>query len=480
MSLLMPEYERNLRAAARRLASDSAATPKPSRNGFGSWLLVALAGAVTVGIAVAALALVGHRGAPNSGTPSGTLPAVQYSCAGQKILRTRGRLVPIAHGTVARRRWTLEADSGRRGFASVQAGRLLLGGHAYGFCRTGVDIELVNSGPHGIVYGIAPRRIHPPITIQASTARGTIANPVSAYNYPATSRHVPGGTLFLRTLPAPACAYRGGLAMSASEGSVTTSTGTSSTGLLVMVGHFTRSCAPGQLLLSAPDSPAPASLQPCRSSQLGLGVGPDVSEMMEQHTLILRIHNTSASACELRGYPRIVLRDKSGAALPFQYRQGGDLELTNAPPKLVTLSPGGNAYWGLNKNVCVGHDQGLAAEVSFAPPGSRSPLAIALRRYLFIDYCGQSDPGHRVDLTPIEPTLNAVQTQVMPEVVGDSVSAANSLLGAARIARGARVTTRTVRSPAPRGSVVGQVPAAGTTLGSRNEQIVLTVSRGRH
>ena len=101
----------------------------------------------------------------------------------------------------------MEVDDARHGLGHVQAGRFLVGGRAYGFCQTGLDLELVNAGPHGVAYGLASRPYRPPIVIEATTARGTAANPVSADKYRAMTRQVPGATLFVRALPPSACAY---------------------------------------------------------------------------------------------------------------------------------------------------------------------------------------------------------------------------------------------------------------------------------
>lgn len=239
MSLLMPEYERQLRAAARRLAGDSAAVVKPARSRLGSWLLLGFTAAVTVAVAAAAVVLIGHRG---QSTPAAGPPATQYNCAPHQILRTKGPLVPTARGTVRGQRWTLELDSARHGLRSVQAGRLMLGGRGYGFCKTGLDLELVNAGPHGIAYGLAARPYRPPIDIEATTKHGTAGHPVKAHDYPARTRDVPQATLFLRALPASACAYDG-LAVSASERPANSGTGQ---GVLTFY-SFTRACARGQL-----------------------------------------------------------------------------------------------------------------------------------------------------------------------------------------------------------------------------------------
>jgi len=244
MSLLMPEYERQLRAAAARLAGEGT-TARPARGGLRSWLVIGLTGAVA--LAVAAIVLIGHHGATLGTTPGSVLPAVQYDCAPHQILRPKGRLVASAHGTVGGQPWTLKTDSGRRGLGSVQAGRFLLGGHAYGFCRGALDVELVNAGPHGIVYGLATRVYETPMVIEATTAHGTAAHPVTALKYPTTARQVPGATLFVGALPASACAYHN-LALTAPKRPA--STFTEST--VSFFGPFSHACAPGQLRQAPP------------------------------------------------------------------------------------------------------------------------------------------------------------------------------------------------------------------------------------
>jgi hypothetical protein len=191
---------------------------------------------VTGAVLSVALLAAGQAGA------NSPRPTTQYDCARHLILRTKGPLVPAAHGTIGRRRWTLEVDSARHGVRRVQAGRLILGGRVYGFCESRLNVELVNAGPHGIVYGLAARLYRPPIVVEATTAHGTPRKPVRAHQYPARTRQVSEATLFLRALPASACAYRD-LAVTAAERPTRSGGGRS-----VLVGYtFTRSCAPGQL-----------------------------------------------------------------------------------------------------------------------------------------------------------------------------------------------------------------------------------------
>jgi hypothetical protein len=155
---------------------------------------------------------------------------------------------------------------------------------------------------------------------------------------------------------------------------------------------------------------APAVVSPsyCRSSRLRVVLGPLVSEATEQNTVILEFRNVSATTCGLRGYPGIVLSDGSGSVLPFGYRQGGDQMLTSQPPALVVLRPGAVAYAAFNKNSCVMHASRSAVGGEVTPPGSSQPLALDLRHYRILDYCPAGDPGHVVDVSPVEPASRDV------------------------------------------------------------------------
>jgi Protein of unknown function (DUF4232) len=146
----------------------------------------------------------------------------------------------------------------------------------------------------------------------------------------------------------------------------------------------------------------------CQSRQLRVALGPLVSEATEQNTVILEFRNISATTCDLRGYPSIMLSDSSGAALPFAYHQGGDQMLTSKPPTLDVLRPGAIAYTAFNKNSCVMYALRSAVGGEVTLPGSSQAFAFDLRHYRILDYCPAGDPGHVVDISPVEPTRRAV------------------------------------------------------------------------
>jgi len=146
----------------------------------------------------------------------------------------------------------------------------------------------------------------------------------------------------------------------------------------------------------------------CGLSQLQLTAGPRISEMTEQNTLVLVFRNISAKACDLRGYPGITLTDSRGRRLAFVYRPGGDQMLTSNRPGLVRLAPHGYAYSALNKNTCVSFARTSAARAEVTPPGQHEPLVLTLAHYPILGYCGRGDPGHTIDIAPVEPTSAGV------------------------------------------------------------------------
>jgi len=146
----------------------------------------------------------------------------------------------------------------------------------------------------------------------------------------------------------------------------------------------------------------------CKVSQLRLYAGTKVSEMTEQDTRLLILHNISTRGCDLHGYPSITLLDSRGAVLGFRYRRRGDQELTGAAPARVAVPVNHRAYFALNKTACVARAKALAGKLVVTVPHARGKLTLKLALYPLLDYCAAPDPGHTIDVTPIEQTPDAV------------------------------------------------------------------------
>ena len=98
----------------------------------------------------------------------------------------------------------------------------------------------------------------------------------------------------------------------------------------------------------------------------------------------------------------------AGRLLPFHIRWGGDAVLTTARPTLVPLPPGGTAYVGINKDVCARHYYRSAHIFQVIPPNDYQALSYTKPRYPSLGYCRAGDPGHTVDVSPVEPTMRGV------------------------------------------------------------------------
>jgi len=155
---------------------------------------------------------------------------------------------------------------------------------------------------------------------------------------------------------------------------------------------------------------AGASVKSCASAALALRQGPRVVPRVMQLPLLLEIVNDGHSTCTLAGYPRIALLSLSGTVYPFAYRDGGDEQVTGHRPVAVTLRPGGGAFVLINKNACIASVNGrLARQVRLTPPGGTGTLTLRSLSGYFLDYCGAGDPGHRVDVSPVEASVSGAE-----------------------------------------------------------------------
>ena len=97
----------------------------------------------------------------------------------------------------------------------------------------------------------------------------------------------------------------------------------------------------------------------------------------------------------------------AGRMLRFHIRWGGDDVLTTARPALVPLSPGGPPTSGSTKR-CAWHYYRAAHIFQVIPPNDYQPLTFSKPRSAILTYCRAGDPGHTVNVTPVEPGLRSV------------------------------------------------------------------------
>jgi hypothetical protein len=99
-----------------------------------------------------------------------------------------------------------------------------------------------------------------------------------------------------------------------------------------------------------------------------------------------------------------VFFDARGRMLPLVVEDGGNGEVTAAHPATTMLRVGGSAFILLSKYRCDLEDRGVATTLQVALPGAGGVWRLPVSQEGIAD-CGRGDPGSRVYVSPIEPTL---------------------------------------------------------------------------
>ncbi len=252
MSLLIPELERQLRAAARARRSEQEQRLRRWVPGLGQ-LMLALGVLAVAAIVVPAVLLLGYRGSTTTAPPGGGIPhpvpgeapgietckrpsggPIRGSGQAPEVLSRAARAAYVmeARGSLDGHTFSLLAKRGENGFRAIEDGRLVLDGKAYGMCpgfANPAEFSLIDTGVHGIAYGY----IASPGDYRISLHLGpSIPAPLT--------RHVLGGTLFIQALPKSACSYH----------SLTLTAQASSGSRYAHFQHFLSfgRCTPGQLV----------------------------------------------------------------------------------------------------------------------------------------------------------------------------------------------------------------------------------------
>ena len=138
--------------------------------------------------------------------------------------------------------------------------------------------------------------------------------------------------------------------------------------------------------------------------------------MTGEHGDVFLVTNPSKQPCGLDGYPQVSLSHE-GRRLAFVYLNGGGLYVTERKPQHVTLGPGRRAYFLVAKYRC---DQGVLSttssiRVTLPNATAATPVNLSEHGVAALDYCKQPpgdhviDPGNRVTVSPVEPSLLAAQ-----------------------------------------------------------------------
>jgi uncharacterized protein DUF4232 len=152
----------------------------------------------------------------------------------------------------------------------------------------------------------------------------------------------------------------------------------------------------------------------CPARALVLHPGTYVSPATGEHAVMYALTNRGPAACTLKGYPRVVLTDATGAVLPFRYAKGGGAYATSARPVTVVLAHGASAYVLVAKYRCDLGIENNATTIRLTLPTTHGAAfvgreAVGISGSMGLSYCrgGQHDPGHLVAVSPVEPTQQA-------------------------------------------------------------------------
>jgi hypothetical protein len=162
---------------------------------------------------------------------------------------------------------------------------------------------------------------------------------------------------------------------------------------------------------------AEAGVPRCPAGALVLRPGRFVVPMTGEHAVMYALTNRGPVTCTVSGYPKVVLYDAGGAALPFRYVEGGGAYVTSRKPVTVVLARGASAYVLVAKYRC---DPGIvrnAAAIRLTLPVARGAAfagreAVAIAGAAGLSYCrgGQRDPGQVIAVSPVEPTQQATRS----------------------------------------------------------------------
>jgi hypothetical protein len=161
--------------------------------------------------------------------------------------------------------------------------------------------------------------------------------------------------------------------------------------------------------------PAEAEVSRCPARALVLRPGAFVVPMTGEHAVMYALTNRGAVTCALSGYPKMVLYDAEGAALPFRYARGGGAYVTSRKPATVVLARGASAYVLVAKYRC---DLGVARNataIRLMLPARGAVFAgreaLAITGAAGLSYCrgGPRDPGQVIAVSPVEPTQQATR-----------------------------------------------------------------------
>ena len=137
----------------------------------------------------------------NCSPTSGTAP----TSGAPRVLKTTS--TEVTHGTVDGKSWSLWSKNGQSGATGLEEGSVVVGASAYGDCPgfpNPAELELLDAGSHGIVYGV----VGYPGKAQIQLSVGTAGTFTEGAGLPTPKETVVKGvSFFIGVLPKSACDY---------------------------------------------------------------------------------------------------------------------------------------------------------------------------------------------------------------------------------------------------------------------------------
>jgi Protein of unknown function (DUF4232) len=129
---------------------------------------------------------------------------------------------------------------------------------------------------------------------------------------------------------------------------------------------------------AAKDSGTTGAIPPvCAASQLAFTVGPSTTAMGRVSYPVV-VHNASAAACNLYGYPGMQMLMATGGALQTQVVRNATM-FGLPPEQMVVLTPGEEAFFALSFSDGTGYGTlscPASAQVEITPPNAYTPAVI--------------------------------------------------------------------------------------------------------
>jgi hypothetical protein len=89
--------------------------------------------------------------------------------------------------------------------------------------------------------------------------------------------------------------------------------------------------------------------------------------------------NVSATSCTLKGYPKLLMLDAAGSAIPTHVINGTSYTVVSRPDDVVVLSPGAQAMFDIGYSSRTGYGTAVcptSAQVRITPPGSDQSISL--------------------------------------------------------------------------------------------------------